>query len=298
MPLPIAFFSDQHMLPGLHVALLSLLEALDDPDREAVSIYLFLDNVPSEETRRLRETASLARHKRFELSVSEFSPKAPEGAVGLHGNATVYGRLRLPELLPNAVRCLYLDSDLVIHRDVREVFDHFDGEHILLVDGAGTREYALERDLFAKAGLSLQGPVFNSGVMGIDLALWRSTDVAGKCADTARVYGQELLSADQALLNIVLSDAFKALGDAYNTQLFPWAPPVDHLERRIYHFVGSPKPWDPFGAWFSSHYRLWWPIYKRTAIGHRSPLRYATRGRTLSIARQIVRSAVRKFRRG
>lgn len=286
------------MLPGLHVALLSLLEALGEGDRREVSIHLFLDDVPAEETRLLRETVALCGNKPVALFIQEFSPKAPTGAVGLHGNSTVYGRLGLPGLLPDAERSLYLDSDLVIHRDIREVFEHFDGEHVLLVDGAGTRQYALERDLFAKAGLDLGGPVFNSGVMGIDLALWRTTGVAEKCAEVAQRYGKELLSADQALLNIALADAFKALGDTYNTQLFPWAAPVGRLEPRIYHFVGSPKPWDPFGRWFSSHYPLWSPIYKRTAIGHRSPLRYATRGRTFNIARQILRSAVRKVRRG
>lgn len=296
MKFPVAFFSDRNMLPGLHVALLSLLESISDETARGLIIIIFLDRVSDREVDALRQTVRSSNRDEIDVTYTAYSPSAPKGGSLLHGNQTIYGRLSLPELLPDYNHCLYLDSDLVVLCDVGKIFQYFDDENVLLADGAGVRRFALESELLSRAGLDMDGRYFNSGVLGIDLALWRKRNVDALCAKVLSQFGGDMTNGDQSLLNLALHDSFKCLGETYNTQIFPWSPAVKKPEGRIYHFVGSPKPWDFLGRWASSHHALWYAVYRRTAIGHRSPLCYSSPLRNLRIARQFIRSGVRRHK--
>lgn len=296
MKFPVAFFTDRNMLPGLHVAVLSLLESVSDETARGLTIKIFLDQVSDREVDALHQTVRSSHRGEVEVTYTAYSPTAPKGGSLLHGNHTIYGRLCLPKLLPSHNHCLYLDSDLIVLCDIGEIFQYFDNKNILLADGAGVRRFALESRLLSRAGLDMEGPYFNSGVLGINLALWRKRNADDLCAKVLAKFGGDMTNGDQALLNLALHDSFKSLGETYNTQIFPWSPPVKEPDRRIYHFVGSPKPWDFLGSWASSHYTMWHDIYRRTAIGHRSPLCYSSLLRNLRITRQFIRSGVRRHK--
>jgi lipopolysaccharide biosynthesis glycosyltransferase len=285
----IALFSDVHMLPGLHVTVATLLDSLNDGEGKELKIHLFLDRVNQREQDFLKATHQ-ARSRESSLILHDYSPSAPAGANSLHGNNTAYGRLHLTDLLPDDDYCIYLDCDLYINRSIVEMFSLFDEHSVLLVDGCGERKMSLDKNLFIAAGLDLDGPCFNSGVMGINLKLWRSLGVANRCSEVAERYKGLFLSADQALLNVALHDSFKAIGASWNRALFPSSPALCLMQPMVYHFIGSPKPWDVFGGSLSNHSSLWMAAYADTAIGARSTLRYASMNRSLRISRQAWRT--------
>lgn len=280
--LPIAFFSDKHMIPGLHVSLASLLMSLSPEFRGVVELYLFLDQVGEKDQDLLRET-----HSRFgpevSLRIQDFSPEAPTGGNALNGNQTVYGRLCLPELLSGHERCVYLDSDLYVNRCVGGLIMEIDEKNVIVVDGDKKRSESYDRSLFEAANISTEGPYFNSGVMGINLVSWRRAGISQKCMEVAERYAGMFVTADQAVLNVALHDSFKSLGKDINYPLFPPTITPCPLEAKIYHFVGSPKPWDLFGSMASRQYGLWNKLYKKTAIGNVSTLKYASLSRTFSV---------------
>lgn len=285
------------MLPGLHVTLLSSLRALSPEWAPKTKVMLFLDGVPRGEQDLLRKTHQSC-HKGSLLEIIEYTPTSPSGGDLLHGNATAYGRINLPHLLPDEVKCVYLDCDLIVNRCISEIFQHFDDEHTLLVGGTGKREYSLDKSLFTKAGLDLTGACFNSGVMGINLGLWRDRNVDSIIESTAIKFRGMFKSADQAILNVALHSSFKSIGNDFNTALFPTSPSCRMTEEKIYHFVGSPKPWDFLGSFSSNHYEMWKSIYKDTSIGRKWPLRYTTINRCLNISKQSLRAIKTKVQQG
>jgi len=286
----IAFFSDMPMLPGLHVALATLLRSLHKHEETAgLAIHVFLDGVPSSEFERLRETHRLCQTD-VPLECHAYSPRLPPGAKSIHGNTTAYGPLYLAELLPEVQHCLYLDTDVYVNRSIGELLKLADSETLVLADGSGIREKDLDWELFAAAGLDLSGPCFNSGVMCLNLDLWRQRSITELCYETAATYTDSIKSADQPLLNAALHDSFRSVGDDWNTKLYPSDPPLAHLEDRIYHFVGSPKPWDFLGKHLNNHYPIWQETAETTALGNQTGFRYLSLDRSLRIGRQAFRA--------
>jgi lipopolysaccharide biosynthesis glycosyltransferase len=175
----------------------------------------------------------------------------------LHGDWTPYGRLLLSDIL-KVPKVLYLDSDLVIDVDVLELdtFD-FGGKAIAAVHGGFVRtEY--EHDFYVnRLGLSPALASFNSGVLLLNLTLWREQHIRERCFELANRFPSELVTADQTILNGIFAGSFAKLPDKYNST---WSAHNEQQEvagRVIHHFVGSPKPWDLFGFLIHKGYRIW-----------------------------------------
>lgn len=285
----LAFFTDQVMLPGLHVALLSLLEA--HKSERPLQIHVFLDGVAAADKSLLSETVESVRSN-ASLHLRDVTVPEVPGANSLHGNTTAYGRIFLAELLPTCDCVLYLDCDVVAVKSIAEWFALRNSGATIYADGNHSRGSSLDHLLFQGAGLDMSRSCFNSGAMLIDLALWRKRDRTTECLRTAQRFPGRFRSADQALLNVVFHDDFVAVGSTFNHHLYPTTRPASLLrnDARILHFVGSPKPWDPTGALVHNNYWLWRYFYERTALGGRSPLRYASVRRTFRTLPSVCRA--------
>lgn len=283
----IALFSDSQMLPGLHVTLVSLAEA--SQGISGIIVHIFLDRISNRDKKLLRDTLSMCNAE-FHYELRDYSPQGLSGAKALHGNLTTYGRIFLSKLLPDVDRCLYLDSDLVVNVKLLDILNEFNNDYTLFADGDGIRKNALEAGLFQTAGLIMDGCCFNAGVLGMNLHRWRIKDGDRLCAEAAAKYGGMLLSADQALLNVVFHDDFKAIGCRFNRHIYPDTKVVEKDQSSIYHFVGSPKPWDYFGSKVHNNFALWKSYYRSTALAGISPWRYVTIKRTLLISRSIYKT--------
>ncbi len=115
---------------------------------------------------------------------------------------------------------------------------------------AGERvEWNLDHDIFRQVGLDNYDTTFNSGVLLINAAWYRANGFFAKAMDFARANPGLLRSHDQTLLNIFFSRTFYRLPEKYNIIVSPEAPPLAS-KGGIYHFMGSPKPWDPLALPF------------------------------------------------
>lgn len=279
----VAFFSDRAMLPGLHVALLSMCQTNERLDADT---FVFSDGLRGSDIDLLHETWAMGSASR--LIVRPFKPNALGNA--LHGNATAWGRVFLGDLLPDYDRCVYLDCDLIVNAGLKPLFNLLTQQVLLAADCTGDRKWSLDKDLFIAAGISLDGSCFNSGVLALNLAFWRSSDVFDHCKAVAEQFKGRFASADQALLNVALHDQVIAFGDKYNSPLYPMTVPPSPLEERIYHFVGSPKPWDMFGSSLHRSFQLWRDVFGRTAIANHCLLRYLKMRRIIRTSRQLFKA--------
>jgi len=248
------------MLPGLHATLASLVKHLER--RELVSLTLFIQDIRESEVASLKGTISdaggVGALKFHEADISEF-----KGLKTLHGDWMIYMRLFLPRLLPDAETILYLDSDLVVNTDACAFFDHKLNDIALGAINGPTVEWSLDHKFLRMVGLTDQDRSFNSGVLLFNAALWRKTDMVDRAMEMARNYAPYLISHDQSVLNGLFSKTFYELPKQFNTVVVPQDKPLPD-EDCIYHFVGSPKPWDPLGRYFHGNWQLWNSVIKRT----------------------------------
>ncbi|MEM7790473.1 MAG: glycosyltransferase [Verrucomicrobiota bacterium] len=283
----IVFFCDWQMLPGLHVSLLSLLESLGNGD--PAHIVVFADNIPESEKALLQKTHQL-QPTNTTFEIRDYSAEKLKGGSDLHGNTTGYGVFYLAdELLPNVDLCLKLDSDILVNTNVNKMFEYFDNEHVLLVDGTAKRDWDRHKELYKTAGLDMTKPCFNAGITGMNLKLWRERKITQLCQKVALEYTDMLAGSDQAILNVALQDDFLAWGSRYNTSLRLKNPTISKMEDVIYHFVGAPKPWDLFGNRLHNNYAIWKSVYDRTAAGKVPLRRYISIKRSRKIWRSVVR---------
>jgi lipopolysaccharide biosynthesis glycosyltransferase len=196
--------------------------------------------------------------------------------------APSYYRLLIPSLLPNYKKCIYLDTDIIVSRDLMELFNtDLEGFYI-----AGVKDMPAamnEAEYLLSINLHNVDHYINSGVLVMNLDLMRKDNVQEKLVATAKhgIDGKRALARpDQDTLNIVCRDRIKFLDLKFNT--FPGTLESAlnaegdrikiqefHGEKQlndacndpvILHFVGV-KPWIFPTTMFD--YR-WWEICRQS----------------------------------
>jgi lipopolysaccharide biosynthesis glycosyltransferase len=232
-----------------------------------IDFYFMLSGFDLKRRDMLRQSLDMSGKAYTATFVDEPNPEALLGLRPFHGQRTPYHRLFLPELVP-ADRLLYLDSDIVSAVDVSPLatlaMSHASG-----FVPAGVTDRYIERKLFAAIGLPPHTPAFNSGVMLFDLRAWREQRLARETLEFCRKY-QEF---DQTGLIAVSAGRFDALHPRYNMPLYTTTRLQSAREHpALYHFVGSPKPWDIAGRQFHSCFRIYAEALEKTILRrHASP---------------------------
>jgi lipopolysaccharide biosynthesis glycosyltransferase len=166
-----------------------------------------------------------------------------------------YYRLLLPELLPASLdKVIYLDCDLVVSRDLGELWDlDVSATSLLAVpelmpaaqfvsSKAGIR---LHREL----GLAQDLKFFNSGVMVINLARWRQRQVSQQALTYVREAARHLRWHDQEALNAVLAGEWTAIDPRWNVSM--------HVYRGKARRRGIAISTDPFIVHYNSAIKPW-----------------------------------------
>lgn len=173
----------------------------------------------------------------------------------IHISTVAYLRFDIPEILPHVSKALYLDADVIIADDLREMWE---------VDIDQYYCGAVENPFFERAesiGLRKEHSYFNAGVMLINMELWRREDVKGRALQFLRNSHHVAKMFDQDALNVAVRGKWKKLSIRWNLQTsYLIKRRCLSLEERdevmnafhkpgIIHYSTSSKPWD----WFDAH---------------------------------------------
>lgn len=155
-------------------------------------------------------------------------------------------RIMLPDLLPKSVhKVLYLDSDILVTTDIKDLYDvDLRGKPAGMVTNIKPGDYKIHN--FEN--------YFNSGVILMDLDLWRKNKIYEKMLSYVEnnkmlfMYdGQFNPDAfrypDQDLINLILENEIYHLALYWNIQRQWFYDDVNDNTRGIVHFVGKRKPW-------------------------------------------------------
>ena len=169
---------------------------------------------------------------------------------GFTGKATWY-RVLLPELLPDADRVLFLDSDLLVLAPLGELWATDLGD-----DWVAAAENVFQPDHRHHLGRLGLRRYFNAGVLLMNLAAMRRDGRTEALLEYGRT-APELRLRDQDALNMVLGERRRRLHPRFNVMNSHFAFPVPWRERLavrrarrapvIRHFEGpdANKPWHP-----------------------------------------------------
>lgn len=194
-------------------------------------------------------------------------------------NVVTYLRLLMAQVLPEHVaRVIYLDADMLVRRDLGDLWDEDQGRYAVLAvpDVAAPHLDAVtslstfarcQRHLAAhtpipnyrELGLPADAMYFNGGMLVADLAQWRRENFAEQMLKCLREHRQHVLWWDQYALNVVLAGKWRALDFRWNqgAHLFVYPSwresPLDRqtfarLRKSpwIVHFCSPSKPWQYF----------------------------------------------------
>jgi lipopolysaccharide biosynthesis glycosyltransferase len=231
----------------LAVTLVSLL-ANNRTNRFELHLILSARN-PSLETRLWR---SLAPYSNFTLEIHDF-PLAEYAHFFVDNHVTVdtYCRIFAANVLsPDIDKILYLDSDLIVLDDLRDLW----ATDISAYAAAAVPEpYGLFRREFL--GIPLDRPYVNAGVMLINLRRWRAEGLPQRLGRFIETHGSNLWYWDQDAINANLYDAILPLPHRWNVQAqvykLRWRRYRNSessireacLRPAILHYSTAEKPW-------------------------------------------------------
>lgn len=259
----LVFAASENFVPYLSVALQSLVDNVSD-NRHYDVVVLTRNITP---TSMITLTRQVTRNN---IAIGFLDVDAALGSIELphhgHFRPETYYRLLAPSLLPNVDKAIYLDSDLVIHADVAELFDtDIEGLPLAATRDADTLGQILGYDAtvgpYLRDELGMNDPLdyFQAGVILMNLAELRRTttpqDLLELCCQRTWRW------LDQDVLNRVANGSYKRVHMKWNylvdwqrlrrTHIVPSAPADVRAEYEeaahnpcIIHFAGPDnRPW-------------------------------------------------------
>lgn len=249
----VAFCSDVYMEAPLHVAVSSVLRSLH-PDWTG-KFYLLTEGIDEAAVGRLRETLNRVGRPYELVEITSPNTSVFRKLRSFHGSHACYYRFLLPDFVAEQ-RFLYLDTDTVTKVDISPLFQlEMNGYAVgFVVDGEV--KWALEKEFYLSQGAKGDDPAFNSGVILFDVEQWKAQNCFSRLMELCSAHGDRMAPGDQTALNVLFAKHCYRLSPEFNVKLSAHhRTPVP--ESGIYHFVGSPKPWDVFGEFFHSYAYIW-----------------------------------------
>lgn len=275
--------TDENFVPPAGVMISSLLE-VSSP--EFFYDIVVLDNGMSPESREMLERLTTT----IDHAAVRFCDVANllDGA-SVHGpySKAAYLTVFIPYLFRTHEVVLYLDCDMIVRKDVSELFDtEFDNEYV-----AGTRDVGIPALARGRAPLRFKGrttswkryaarlgftdkdyeDIVNAGMLVYNIPAFVRDDFAAlRNAEQHVRYGYLLV--DQCVLNLLLRDRVKYLHMRWNFQVQNWGSPrllswfaKEYREAEsdpaILHYITHFKPWRNV---HTLHTEAFWRIARKT----------------------------------
>jgi len=185
-----------------------------------------------------------------------------EGQAKNYISIAQYYRIFIAELLPEQIKkAIYLDCDLVVNKDLSQLWQTDLGEnYVLAAQDTWIHSVSANNGLlnYQELGIDPYAKYFNSGVLVINLEKWRREKIPNKAIEYLNHYKEHILYGDQDILNALFTGQWGELDPRWNVTArvyeysdwheSPYSENIyNHLiqnEPYIIHFVSGEKPWN------------------------------------------------------
>jgi lipopolysaccharide biosynthesis glycosyltransferase len=147
-----------------------------------------------------------------------------------------YSRFLIPQLKPNLDKVLYIDVDVVVMGDIKDLYEQDLEEYAL---GAVIEQGGIDYVRRSKLNIEMaeDSVYFNAGILVIDSKKWRAKKVFKGLSNIVKEYNSKLLCHDQDALNKYFEANYKLLDKKFNVM-------DTNDEIIIRHFASTIKPWN------------------------------------------------------
>lgn len=264
----IAFALDERFLFPFAVALQSLSQNYRSPEALVINVLacgtLAANSAPLEK--------SFSRDPRFRYKIHSVSSMDLSNLrTDYHFSPSNYARLLIPNLPIEADHCVYFDCDIFFLGCISSLIEQ--ARHVNVL--AAAKDYLAS---FGHPGLYLpdlsnfgihgNDAHFNSGVLVINLGIWRKERLVEKCFGLARRHPELTSLCDQHLINVQLHGRIQELDPEWNYQMADYQRRSSAFSEvhdnplrwpKVLHFTTALKPW-------AMGYDLpWIHLYRETA---------------------------------
>ena len=271
-------------------------------------VHLFTDKLQASTMVRLRQTIE-AKGARASFHLAEYGRfKGLPLKRGFSSDA--YTRLFVAHAFPEADRIIYLDSDILVQRDLAELFDLDWGSAVVAAVPNGSAPFLA--DFRNARRWPNDSPVFNTGLLMIHPQRWIQGEVGERVVDWLADNVEGNMFLDQDGINHILFGKIFSLDPVWNVEArlcqdYWMGLSQDWLKVRkqskLIHFTGFRKPWS---RWCDVPNRGdWFRTLKATAFadelsrpGFKPPSLYETAFGKLRFALSILRVRMRREKRG
>lgn len=242
----IAVAADNNYFVPMYVMLVSLFT---NNENSSYNLYVLHKEIKDENKQALTILASQYNCTIEWLNISDV--QTGSFYTSHYITEAAYYRIYIPYLIPQSIdRVLYLDCDMLVMGNIAELYNtSFDDYALAAV--AEAANYS-EKWLNIPDGY----PMFNSGVLLLNLPLWRRESYADKLIQNINTRKEKYLIYDQDALNEFFYNNVKLIHPKWNFQTAIYGPnkyvvkkkygiDFDEINKEacIIHFTGHTKPW-------------------------------------------------------
>lgn len=196
----IVYASDNSFVEIMGISMVSLYDNSQDMDEIAVYI---LDGGIAEEEKQKVELICREYHRPTPVWIpaKDISQELSMKVTVDRGSLSQYARLFVASVLPESLdRVIYLDCDTIFNQSIQELWNlDMHGYTIAALKDAFSKHYR------GNIGLQANDIMFNSGVMLIDLNLWKKNSIEKRLLKFIMEKNGKIQQGDQGALNAVLS---------------------------------------------------------------------------------------------
>lgn len=291
MIINICLSSDDKYAPHLAVTIKSILHNASAND--SIAIFILDAGISSENKYKLGHISSrnLKFIRYYHVDCAEYDRYIIQNT---HISAAMFAKYKIAHILKDINKVIYLDCDLIVNSSLSELFEtNIDNYHIAGVEDVGYVYHRLFNDK-----LIYKNQYINTGVMLINLDVWRKYDICNKLFNYTIEHTDKIqICFDQDVINAVLYDKCKQLDYKWNVQdsFYRYNDEMkinsnvmkiilSSVKPAIIHFTGPAKPWNKYNLNSKSH--LYYKYIKLTPF--KSTFKPSLKNRIKQLLKRII----------
>lgn len=252
------YVSNENYVKHLATSLVSVLS--NHTKASEIVIYVFSTGITEESRAILEDLANMYDRELIFRNLEDIRDQFDYSVDTGKFDISIMGRIFMDRLLPkNVERVLYLDCDTVVTGDLSKLY-HFDlrGKSI-----GAVMEPTIDDMTKIRAGLDIDAPYFNSGVLLVDLKSWREKHFTERILAYHESINEYAMFGDQDAINGALRWEIRILPPKYNffsnykywsyeelvksDAVYSLIPKKSYRIAKkkpvIIHFAGDERPW-------------------------------------------------------
>lgn len=202
----IIYATDTNYVPHMAASMLSVIETNKE---EKITFVVLDNNIEKSEKRKLEELCESYGQKIEFVNVQD---KIENANLKTTFNKTAFARLFIGNIVETD-KALYLDCDTIVCGSLKSLFD-IDLQENLIAGVQDTVSFKLRTIV----GLEYEEPYVNSGVLLLNLKLWRANKIQNQFIECIDKFNGNVPHNDQGVINAVCHENALILDAKYNMQ--------------------------------------------------------------------------------